>query len=186
MRTYIYSGETFIVRTRFDDDGRLVEAEILYDENAIEIEEDLGERDVEEESEIIIDTPPDRVVTPKAFAPAANTKAKLSSDQIAGALRRLENGEKITAVAQDLGISTATVYNWKNKRDGLNAEEKKYHSFKAPISEKQFKEIRLQKIEEIPMADVADEFNVTEAVVERAWSVMTYDNYLREERKSAA
>lgn len=185
MKTIIYSGKDCIIRTRFSDADELLEAEVLYDENAIMIEGDSDKGDIEIEDPEVADTPPNRVVASKTSDATKNMRSKFNSAQISSTLRRLERGEKIADVAKELGVTAAAIYGWKKKHADLDQEEAKYRSFKPPITEKQFRAIRLQKIEDISMADVADEFNVTEAVVERAWSVMTYDNYLRAERKAS-
>lgn len=52
-------------------------------------------------------------------------KSRFTEEKIIKALRRVEGGEKHTAVCRDLGISAATFYKWKAKYGGMDVNDAK-------------------------------------------------------------
>jgi putative transposase len=52
-------------------------------------------------------------------------KSRFSEHQIVGALKRAEEGLPVKDVCRDLGISTATFYQWRSKYGGLEASDLK-------------------------------------------------------------
>ena len=50
-------------------------------------------------------------------------KTKFSEEQIAFALRQVETGTRVSEVCRKMGISQATLYNWKKKFGGLGVSE---------------------------------------------------------------
>lgn len=44
-------------------------------------------------------------------------RAKFTSHQIIKAIREVEAGKKVAIVCQELGVSNATFYNWRNHKD---------------------------------------------------------------------
>lgn len=47
-------------------------------------------------------------------------KSRFSESQIIGLIKRNEAGEKVASLCRELGISTATFYNWKATYGGLS------------------------------------------------------------------
>lgn len=52
-------------------------------------------------------------------------KSKFSEHQIIGSLRRAETGVPVKDICRELGISTATFYQWRSKYGGLEASDLK-------------------------------------------------------------
>ena len=52
-------------------------------------------------------------------------KSRFTEEQIIGAIRRQENGEKTAKICRDLGISIGTFHKWKSKYGGLEVNEAK-------------------------------------------------------------
>lgn len=52
-------------------------------------------------------------------------KSKFSEHQIIGALRQAETGVPVKNICRELGISTATFYQWRSKYGGLDASDLK-------------------------------------------------------------
>lgn len=50
-------------------------------------------------------------------------KRKFTDAQIAVVLKELENGAKVEDLCRKLGVSDATIYNWKKRYAGLQAPE---------------------------------------------------------------
>ena len=50
-------------------------------------------------------------------------KSKYTADQIAFAVKQTENGTRAEEVCRKMGISQATLYNWKKKYGGLSVSE---------------------------------------------------------------
>lgn len=50
-------------------------------------------------------------------------KSKFSDEQIAFAIKQSETGTKVSEVCRKMGISEATLYNWKKKYGGLGPSE---------------------------------------------------------------
>ena len=46
-------------------------------------------------------------------------KSKFAEAQIAFALRQAEQGTRIAEICQKMGVSEATIYNWKKKYGGI-------------------------------------------------------------------
>jgi putative transposase len=52
-------------------------------------------------------------------------KSKYSEHQIVGALKRAEAGVPVKDLCRELGISTATFYQWRSKYGGMEASDLK-------------------------------------------------------------
>lgn len=52
-------------------------------------------------------------------------KSKYTESQIIGLLNRLQNGEKITDLCREAGISQGTLYQWKSKYSGMDVSQLK-------------------------------------------------------------
>ena len=52
-------------------------------------------------------------------------KSKFSEHQIIGALKRAEQGAPVKDICRELGISSATFYQWRSKYGGLEASDLK-------------------------------------------------------------
>lgn len=50
-------------------------------------------------------------------------KTRFTEEQIIGALKQMEAGRKAAELARDLGVSEATIYNWKGKYGGMDVNE---------------------------------------------------------------
>jgi putative transposase len=50
-------------------------------------------------------------------------KSRYTEEQIIGALKRMEGGQKARELARELGVSEATLYTWKSKYGGLDVNE---------------------------------------------------------------
>lgn len=50
-------------------------------------------------------------------------KSKFSEAEMVGALKRVEVGETMTAVARSLGVSTETLSRWRAKYGGMSVSE---------------------------------------------------------------
>ncbi len=50
-------------------------------------------------------------------------KTRYTEEQIIGVLKQLEAGQKVSEVARDIGVSEATLYQWKSKYGGLDVNE---------------------------------------------------------------
>ena len=48
---------------------------------------------------------------------------RYTEEQIVYALKQAEAGQKITDLCRQMGVSEATVYNWKKKYEGLGVSE---------------------------------------------------------------
>ena len=53
------------------------------------------------------------------------SKKKFSDAQVALVVRELENGARVEDICRKLGVSDATVYNWKKKFSGMGTAEVK-------------------------------------------------------------
>lgn len=49
-------------------------------------------------------------------------KSKFTESQITGALKEYEAGKSILDICRELGINKATLYQWKKKYSGMDAE----------------------------------------------------------------
>ena len=52
-------------------------------------------------------------------------KKRYTEEQIIKAIKQNEAGTKVDAICRDLGISSATFYNWRSKFSGLEVNEAK-------------------------------------------------------------
>ena len=52
-------------------------------------------------------------------------KSKFSEHQIIGALKRAEQGVEVKDICRELGVSSATFYQWRSKYGGLEASDLK-------------------------------------------------------------
>ena len=50
-------------------------------------------------------------------------KSRYSEEQIIGVLKQLEAGQKVSEVAREIGVSEATLYQWKSKYGGMDVNE---------------------------------------------------------------
>lgn len=50
-------------------------------------------------------------------------KSKFTESQIAFAIKKAESGTKVEEVCRQMGISSATFFNWKKKYGGLGISE---------------------------------------------------------------
>ncbi len=50
-------------------------------------------------------------------------KSKFSEHQIVGALKRAETGVPVKDICRELGVSTATFYQWRSKYGGMEASD---------------------------------------------------------------
>ena len=50
-------------------------------------------------------------------------KTRYSEEQIIGVLKQLEAGQKVSEVAREIGVSEATLYQWKSKYGGMDVNE---------------------------------------------------------------
>ena len=50
-------------------------------------------------------------------------KSKFSEHQIVGALKRAEAGVPVKDICRELGVSTATFYQWRSKYGGMEASD---------------------------------------------------------------
>ena len=50
-------------------------------------------------------------------------KTRYSEEQIIGVLKQLEAGQKVSDVAREMGVSEATLYQWKSKYGGMDVNE---------------------------------------------------------------
>jgi putative transposase len=50
-------------------------------------------------------------------------RSRHTEEQIIGALKRMEAGQKPKELARELGVSEATLYAWRNKYGGLEVSE---------------------------------------------------------------
>lgn len=50
-------------------------------------------------------------------------KSKFTDEQIAFAIKQVETGTPVTEVCRKMGISEATLYNWKKKFAGMGSAE---------------------------------------------------------------
>lgn len=50
-------------------------------------------------------------------------KSKFSEHQIVGAVTRAEEGVPVKDICRDLGISSATFYQWRSKYGGMKASD---------------------------------------------------------------
>lgn len=157
-RRNFYEGdsELFVVTVDLESGERSVQScQWIGDEEVDDAEE--PEEDLE-----VVSTPP--------VAPVAVPAKAIGCDTCGSKGKRHKN---------------TCILRWHPKApDGLDEEQARFNSFKPSITEKQYKSIRLEKVEETSMADVADEYNVSEAIVELAWEASTYDGFLRAERKA--
>jgi putative transposase len=84
-------------------------------------------------------------------------KKKFTETQIVSAIKKHESGIKATEVARELGISAATLYNWKAKYGGMEVSElKKYKDL----------EIQHNKLK-LLVADLLIENNAIKSVLEK-------------------
>lgn len=67
-------------------------------------------------------------------------KSKFSDSQIMDALRRAESGLAVPDICRELGISTATFYNWRGKYGGMDV------SLMAKMKELEAENARLRKM----------------------------------------
>ena len=52
-------------------------------------------------------------------------KTRYTEEQIIGVLKQLEAGRKVVEVAREIGVSEATLYQWKSKYGGMQASDVK-------------------------------------------------------------
>lgn len=52
-------------------------------------------------------------------------KSKFTEHQIVGVLKRAESGVPVKDICRELGVSTATFYQWRSKYGGLEASDLK-------------------------------------------------------------
>ena len=50
-------------------------------------------------------------------------KTRYTEEQIIGVLKVLEAGRKVVEVAREIGVSEATLYQWKSKYGGMDVNE---------------------------------------------------------------
>src|SRR5262245_19115504 len=50
-------------------------------------------------------------------------KSRYSEEQIIGVVKQLEAGQKVAEVARAIGVSEATLYQWKSKYGGMDVNE---------------------------------------------------------------
>jgi putative transposase len=50
-------------------------------------------------------------------------KSRYTEEKIIGVLKQMEAGRKVAELAQELGVSEATLYTWKSKYGGLEVSE---------------------------------------------------------------
>ena len=50
-------------------------------------------------------------------------KSRYTEEQIIGALKRMEAGQKPKELARELGVSEATLYAWRNKYGGMEVSD---------------------------------------------------------------
>jgi putative transposase len=50
-------------------------------------------------------------------------KTRYTEEQIIGALKQLEAGQKVSELPRELGVSEATLYTWKSRYGGLEVNE---------------------------------------------------------------
>jgi putative transposase len=50
-------------------------------------------------------------------------KTRYTEEQIIGVLKQLEAGRKVVEVAREIGVSEATLYQWKAKYGGMDVNE---------------------------------------------------------------
>ncbi|QXE07438.1 transposase (plasmid) [Paraburkholderia sprentiae WSM5005] len=67
-------------------------------------------------------------------------KSRLTDSQIMDALRRAESGLAVPEICRELGISTATFYNWRGKYGGMDV------SLMARMKELETENARLQDV----------------------------------------
>jgi putative transposase len=52
-------------------------------------------------------------------------KSRHSEEKIIAAVKQVEGGRKATEVGREMGVSEATVYNWKSKYGGMQVSDAK-------------------------------------------------------------
>ncbi len=63
-------------------------------------------------------------------------RKKFTEAQIVAAIKKTESGISINEVARELGVSSATIYNWKAKYGGMDVSElQRYKQLEAQNSE---------------------------------------------------
>ncbi len=50
-------------------------------------------------------------------------KTRYTEEQIIGVLKQLEAGRKVSEMAREIGVSEATLYQWKSKYGGMDVNE---------------------------------------------------------------
>ena len=50
-------------------------------------------------------------------------KTRYTEEQIIGVLKELEAGRKVVEMAREIGVSEATLYQWKSKYGGMDVNE---------------------------------------------------------------
>lgn len=80
-------------------------------------------------------------------------QSRFTDSQILAALKRAEGGVTVPDLCRDLGISTATFYNWRSKYGGMDV------SLMTRMKELEAENARLKKlyIEEKPKAEIVAE-----------------------------
>lgn len=67
----------------------------------------------------------------------------------------------------------------------LEHQEAAWKSFKPALSQKEWQGVREDRMNEMSAEDIAGERNVDVEVIERAFQAVTYDTFMRLERKAA-
>ena len=71
-------------------------------------------------------------------------KSKFTDSQIMEALKRAEGGVAVPEICRELGISTATFYNWRGKYGGMDVP------LMAKVKELEAENARLRKMRKYP------------------------------------
>jgi putative transposase len=50
-------------------------------------------------------------------------KSRYTEEQIIGVLKQMEAGRKVAEIAREIGVSEATLYQWKSKYGGMDVNE---------------------------------------------------------------
>ncbi len=65
-------------------------------------------------------------------------KTKCTEEHIAFALRQADSGTRIEEVRRQMGISQATLFNWKKKLGGRNYNELRQHYYLSDLTPMEF------------------------------------------------
>jgi putative transposase len=89
-------------------------------------------------------------------------KTRYSEEKIIGVVKQMEAGRKVPDLARELGVSEATLYNWKSRYGGLEISEARR------LRELERENTQLKKI----VADLSLDKDALQAVIRKnGWSL---------------